>query len=65
MIEIKPRPALGEWSLRGRGEVPGGGVMAVVVGIEDPAVIVELPYSASGCFDGWASAKARMTMQVS
>ena len=31
---------------------------------EDPAVIVELPYSESGCFDGWASAKAGMAMQV-
>jgi hypothetical protein len=31
---------------------------------EDPAVIVELPYSASGCFEGWASAKAGMAMQV-
>jgi hypothetical protein len=31
---------------------------------EDPAVIVELPYSASGCFAGWASAKAGMAMQV-
>jgi hypothetical protein len=32
---------------------------------EDPAVIVELPYSASGCFDGWASAKAGIAIQVS
>jgi hypothetical protein len=31
---------------------------------EDPAVIGELPYSASGCFDGWASAKAGLAMQV-
>jgi hypothetical protein len=32
---------------------------------EGPAVIAELAYSASGCFDGWASAKAGMAMQVS
>jgi hypothetical protein len=38
--------------------------MAVAVGAEDPAVIAKLPYSASGCFDGWASAKAGMAMQV-
>jgi hypothetical protein len=31
---------------------------------EDQAVAPELPYSASGCFDGWASAKAGMAMQV-
>ena len=32
---------------------------------EDPAVIGEISYSASGCFDGWASAKAGTAMQVS
>ena len=31
---------------------------------EGPAVIAELAYSASGCFDGWALAKAGMAMQV-
>jgi hypothetical protein len=61
----KPRPAFGERSLRGEGELTGRGAMAVAVGAEDPAVIGELPYSASGCFDGWASAKAGMAMQVS
>jgi hypothetical protein len=30
-----------------------------------PQWVAELPYSASGCFDGWASAKAEMAMQLS
>ena len=64
VIQKKPRPAFGERSLRGGSEVTGREAMAVALGAEDPAVIVELPYSASGCFAGWASAKAGMAMQV-
>jgi len=52
VIQKKPRPAFGERSLRGGSEVTGREAMAVAVGAEDPAVIVELPYSASGMTRG-------------
>jgi hypothetical protein len=51
VIQKKPRLAFGERSCAAESE--------------DPAIIVQLPYSASGCFEGWASAKAGMAMQVS